>query len=198
MSEPTAVAARVDEEREHLVAALGSLRPEQWRTPSVCAGWSVREVVVQRAGGNFDRAADGWATTDTRFPAELLAALEASEHKAFNVPGAPPEALLSHLVIHAEDVYRRLGVSSPTQPENARVVLEQLVTRGRGLVPPALLEGTTLTATDTPWTYGDGLEVSGPAVALLTTLAGRSAVLPELTGPGADQLRERLLARAVS
>ncbi len=132
------------------------------------------------------------------FPAELLAALQATEHKAFNVPGAPPEAPLSHLVIHAQDVYRPLGVSSPTEPENARVVLEQLATRGRGIVPPALLEGMTLTATDTTWTHGDGLAVSGPAVALLTTLAGRSAALHELTGPGAVQLRERLLARAVS
>lgn len=110
------------------------------------------------------------------------------------MPGAPPEAPLSHLLIHAQDIHRPLGLTSPTDPESARVALEQLTTRGRGTIPAGLLDGTSLAATDTAWTHGEGLEVSGPAIALLTTLAGRNAALHELTGPGAARLRARTLA----
>jgi hypothetical protein len=39
----------------------------------------------------------------------LLRDLRATEQQRFAVPGAPAEAPLSHLVIHAQDVYRPLG-----------------------------------------------------------------------------------------
>lgn len=34
------------EERRDLADLLDSLTPEQWATPSLCAGWSVRDVVA--------------------------------------------------------------------------------------------------------------------------------------------------------
>ena len=62
-------------ERTRLVHLLGRLTPEQWRQPSLCAGWQVREVVAHitmpyrttlprvavgltRARFSFDRYAD--------------------------------------------------------------------------------------------------------------------------------------------
>ncbi len=33
-------------EREDLLDLLGGLTPAQWRAPSLCAGWSVRDVVA--------------------------------------------------------------------------------------------------------------------------------------------------------
>jgi uncharacterized protein (TIGR03083 family) len=33
-------------EREDLLDLLGTLAPEQWRAPSLCAGWSVHDVVA--------------------------------------------------------------------------------------------------------------------------------------------------------
>jgi hypothetical protein len=47
-------------------------------------------------------------------------------------------------------------------------------------------------ATDTDWRHGEGPEVSGPATALLTTIAGRTAALPELAGDGVAEMRARL------
>ena len=204
------VDARVHAERMHLLSVLEGLDEVQWGTPSLCAGWSVRDLVVHllmpyevtpprflllmlRARFDFDRAADRWATTDPRSPAEVVAGLRNTEHRRFSVPGAPAEAPLSHLVIHAQDVYRPLGVPSPTDPDNARIALEQLTSpRARRSLPSGILDGFTLSATDTEWRFGDGPEVRGPATALLTTLSGRTAALAELAGDGVASLRERL------
>ncbi|MGY1699178.1 maleylpyruvate isomerase family mycothiol-dependent enzyme [Geodermatophilus sp. SYSU D00766] len=204
------VDACVHTERTRLLHVLERLDEEQWDTPSLCAGWSVRDLVVHvlmpyelstprflltmlRARFDFDRAADRWATTDTRTPAEVVAGLRKTERRTFNVPGAPVEAPLSHLVIHAQDVYRPLGVPSPTDPENARVALEQLTgPRARRSLPPGILDGLAFSATDTDWHHGEGAQVSGPATALLTTLSGRTAALPELAGAGVADVRARL------
>jgi hypothetical protein len=50
------------------------------------------------------------------------------------------------------------------------------------------LGGYRLTATDTDWTRGQGLEIAGPIGALLLLLTGRTAALEQLTGEGADAL----------
>ena len=204
------VAERVHTERTRLLAVLEGLAEEQWGTASLCAGWTVRDLVVHvlmpyelsvprflalmaRARFDFDRAADRWATSDARSPAEVLTGLRDTQRRTFSAPGGPAEAPLSHLVIHAQDVYRPLGVPSPTDPESARIVLAQLVSpRARGLVPPSRLEGLAFSATDTDWRHGEGSPVSGPATALLSTLAGRSAALADLTGDGVADVRTRL------
>jgi uncharacterized protein (TIGR03083 family) len=202
--------ARVARERAALLDVLDGLGAEQWRTPSLCAGWSVRDLVVHllmpyevstprfllmmlRARFDFDRAADRWARTDPRSPSAVADALRNTQNRTFSVPGAPAEAELSHLVIHAQDVYLPLGVPSPTEPQNAAIALDQLTSpRARGAIPPGILDGVTFVATDTDWRHGDGPEVSGPARALLSTIAGRSGALPELTGNGVVHVRARL------
>jgi uncharacterized protein (TIGR03083 family) len=203
---------RVRREWERLLAVLEGLDDAGWRTPSLCTGWTVRDLVVHllmpyelsvprflalmaRSGFRFDRAADRWARTDGRSPADVVSALRDTEHRTFEAgPGAPAEAPLSHLVIHAEDIYRPLGVPSPTDPEDAGIALGQLI--GRRALTPALLDGLAFTATDTDWRHGTGATVSGPATALLTTLAGRPAALDELTGDGVPEVRARLRAAA--
>jgi len=199
---------RVRRERARLLAVLEGLDEAGWRTPSLCAGWSVRDVAVHllmpyelsvpgflalmvRSGFRFDRAADRWVRRDRRSPTEVVPALRDTEHRTFEAgPGAPVEAPLSHLVIHAQDVYRPLGVPSPTDPEDAGIALGQLT--GRRALAPGLLDGLAFTATDTDWRYGSGAAVSGPATALLTTLAGRPAALDDLTGEGVPEVRARL------
>jgi len=202
---------RVGVERTRLLDVLDGLDDEQWRSPSLCAGWSVRDLVVHllmpyelsaprflllmlRARFDFDRAADRWAIADRRSSSEVADALRATAHRTFAAgPGAPAEAPLSHLVIHAQDVYRPLGVPSPTDPENAAIVLDQVTDpRFRKSLRADVLEGSAFSATDVDWRHGEGPEVSGPAVALLTALAGRTAALHELRGDGVPQLRRRL------
>jgi uncharacterized protein (TIGR03083 family) len=206
------VDARVRAERDRLIAVLEGLDDGQWAGPSLCAGWTVRNLVAHllmpyelsvprflallvRARFGFDRLADRFATTDRRTPAELVAALRATEHRRFNVPGAPVEAPLSHLVCHAEDVYRPLGIASPTDLADVVIVLDELTRPGGPAnFVPGLRDGLALSATDTEWRSGEGLEVSGPAVALVTTVIGRTAALDDLSGEGVAVLRERLRA----
>jgi uncharacterized protein (TIGR03083 family) len=199
----------LDAERGHLLDGLGRAA---WSTPSLCAGWTLRDVTVHllmpyeltlpallaglaRARFRFDGFAATWATGDPRSPRELVEALRTTRDRAFRVPGAPAEAALSHLVCHAEDVLRPLGVEHRTPPEARRAVLHQLVTR-RGAIAPGLLDGLALTATDTGWAQGTGDPVGGSSSALVTTLVSRTAALDELTGAGVGRLRERLAASA--
>lgn len=55
------------------------------------------------------------------------------------------------------------------------------------------LMGLALTATDTDFSIGDRPLVKGPTLALLLAASGRSALLDELSGPGASQLIDRVL-----
>ncbi len=80
---------RVRAERTRLLSVLEPLDAQRWATPSLCAGWTVRDLVVHllmpyelsvprflllmlRARFAFDRAADRWARRDRRFPAEVV------------------------------------------------------------------------------------------------------------------------------
>jgi uncharacterized protein (TIGR03083 family) len=206
------VEALVDEERSRLADLLEDLDGTRWATPSLCTGWSVRHVVahllmpyrlsvprfmVKMAAGrfDFDRVADRWATRYPGSNEELVGALRRTASQRFNVPGAPPAAPLSHLVIHQEDIRRPLGVRHRTDPRSANSTLDQLTSpHARGSLNRGLLDGLAYVSSDTGWRFGDGDEVIGSASALITTITGRHAALDELSGAGADHLRARLLA----
>ena len=100
---------------------------------------------------------------------------------------------MSHLVIHLEDIYRPLGVPARCSARSAEVVLDQMTgPRFRRSLPAGLLDGLALSATDADWDLGAGAPVLGSASALITTLAGRSTALDELSGAGAARIRERV------
>lgn len=205
------IKALIDAERTRLVDVLEGLDAEQWNAPSMCDGWRVRDVAVHllmpyrlsvprflgkmaAAGFNFDTMADRWATRDVRPTGDILDALRATKEARFRVPGAPPEAPLSHLVIHAQDIYRPLGIHHTIDPQSANIVLDQLVSpQARRALKSGLLDGLALSAPDTGWSYGTGAAVIGSASALVTVLAGRPAATGELSGSGAVQVRRRLL-----
>lgn len=205
------IEALIDAERTRMLGVLEKLDNGQWNSASLCAGWRVRDVVVHllmpyqltvprflgnmaAAGFRFDKMADRWARVDSRPNGQILEALRATGQGRFRIPGAPPEAPLCHLVIHAQDIYRPLGIDHTIDRQSANLVLEQLTSpRARRSLKPGLLEGLSFTAHDSGWKYGTGAEVIGSAAALVTTLAGRPAAAHELTGSGAAQIRRRLL-----
>ena len=55
------------------------------------------------------------------------------------------------------------------------------------------IQGFRFTATDVPWSVGQGREIQGPIAAVLLLLTGRLATLPQLSGDGAESLRKQLL-----
>ncbi len=200
--------ALLDIERAGLVAVLEGLDDAQWNAPSLCAGWRVRDVAVHllmpyeisvprlalriaAARFDFDAAASRWATADPRSPAEITRALRATAQRRYRIPGAQPP--LTHLVVHAGDVYRPLGLEHRIDPRSADAVLQEMTgPRFRGFLPAGLLDGLALRASDTGWSSGPGTVVVGSASALITSIAGRDAALDELSGEGALLLRTRV------
>jgi uncharacterized protein (TIGR03083 family) len=205
------ITALVDAERRALAAELQRLDPARWHTPSLCAGWQVRDVVVHllmpyempavrffaamlRSRFDFDRVAQGWVRRNPVPEARLPERLLATATRRFSAGG--PAAELSHLVIHGLDVRHPLGIGWPAG-RSAGVVLDSLMApRAAGFVARGLLDGLSFVATDAEWRRGGGAEVRGPAAALITTVAGRPAGAAALTGEGAAILRDRLAQAA--
>jgi uncharacterized protein (TIGR03083 family) len=62
--QPTLVAALLPEILTELVRLLSGLSAEEWQTPTVCPGWSVKDVALHLLGGemgNLSRRRDGHA-----------------------------------------------------------------------------------------------------------------------------------------
>jgi uncharacterized protein (TIGR03083 family) len=196
-------------EREDLRDLLGSLSEDQWRAPSLCEGWSVRDVVAhllsyeelsgrqlaQRFGrGRFrvDRInALGLGEYSTRTPAALVQLLDDHLTPAGLTAGMGGAIALTDGMIHQQDIRRPLGLP--------RVIpAERLVPALRtALFAPTLLgvlrvRDVRLVATDVDWTFGRGPEVRGTAEAILMTIAGRRGVAAELSGPGQERVARRV------
>ncbi|MDP5182067.1 maleylpyruvate isomerase family mycothiol-dependent enzyme [Blastococcus sp. BMG 814] len=196
-------------EREDLRALLVDLTPQQWAAPSLCGGWSVRDVVAhvlsyeelgvgQLAGrfvsGRFtvDRTnAVGLREYGTRTPAELIQLLDDHLTPSGLTAGMGGAIALTDGMIHQQDIRRPLGLPRSIPAERLVPALRT------ALFAPTLLgvvrvRGLRLVATDIDWTFGRGPEISGPAEALLMTMAGRRGVVGELSGSGRERLARRL------
>jgi uncharacterized protein (TIGR03083 family) len=205
-----AVDAAVSAERRHLADSVADLTDEQWATPSLCAAWTVRDVVAHltvttrmtvprvlraavRARGSFDRLAIDLAAerAAAHTSAELVAQLRESAASTRRFPGSTPMDPLMDLVVHAQDVARPLGRRHVSPPDVVAACLAY-VAPNRFLGGPQRLAGVRLVSTDTGWTHGDGASLRGPDIDLLLVAAGRRAGLDGLEGPGSEVLAARL------
>lgn len=207
------VYALIAAQRREVADVLDGLSAEQWNTPSLCAGWTMKDVAAHLAmpfsisvpkllvklamkGFNFDKVADEWAKSEQRPPTQLAKLLRQNADNRFKPPGLGPEAPLTDIVVHGQDIRRPLGIAHRVPADTARVVLDFLVSKkaSKGFTKKGVADGLRFEATDTGWTHGAGAAVSGTAEALILSLSGRKAALADLTGAGADQLRARLSA----
>ena len=195
-------------EREELLSLLESLSPCEWREPSLCAGWSVLDVVAhvlsyeelgpRQPAGRFAR---GWFVTDRvnavglaesrRDPEELLALLRRHLSPSGLTAGMGGAIGLTDGMIHQQDIRRPLH--RPRDIPRERLVpalwtaLFAPVVRG-----VVRTRDVRLVATDLDWTFGRGPEVRGTGEVLLMAVAGRRGLGEELTGPGARRLLSRI------
>lgn len=195
-------------ERGALADDLATLSPTQWDTSSLCADWTVRDVVAHlsstasmtaprfflgmaKAGFNFDKfAAGGVAEHRGTDPAATLAEFRGLQHSTSAPPG-PKVSWLGEIVIHGADVRRPLGISHAPQPDVVRQVLDFY--KGSNLLSGAKkrVAGLALRASDDDWQHGQGEPVEGPLLSLLLAMTGRAAACDDLTGPGVATLRSR-------
>ena len=206
----TAVDAAVAAERHRVADLVTDLPDEGWTAPSLCAAWTVRDVVAHltvttrmtvprllraavRARGSFDRVAVDLAAERSAAygPEELVAQLRESAGSTRRFPGSTPRDPLMDLVVHGQDIARPLGRRSVSPPDVVADCLAYVATN-RFMGGPRRLAGVRLVSTDTGWTLGDGAELRGPDVDLLLVAAGRRAGLEALEGPGIAVVGERL------
>jgi uncharacterized protein (TIGR03083 family) len=198
----------IREERAALLETFEGLTGEQWDVPSLCGGWSVRQVLghlvvaaappkgrflveVAKARGSFDKANDRLAREAAERPtAELLARYKDLLDERNTPPGFGPEAPLTDILLHSLDVRIPLGLPSERPAERYAPALEVVLgRRGARIFARRGRPSLHWVATDHLWTYGTGEEVQGTMADLILAATGRGPRLDALTGPG-----QRLLA----
>lgn len=196
-------------ERAEFRQFVATLTSEEWAAPSLCAGWTVRDVVVHLIGPpNAGLLLRHGPAMVTNFRAQIdrinaarvdqfaglskeqvLAAFDSSKRVE-----RPYVQVLADKVIHHQDIRRPLGYPRVMPPERVeaslqRVIASRWVFGGRGRAKDLRVE-----AHDVEFAYGDGPLVCGKGEALLLALAGRAAALNELDGEGLATLRARVRA----
>jgi uncharacterized protein (TIGR03083 family) len=195
-------------ERGALAEDLSGLTDEQWNTPSLCEGWTVREVVAHQsatasltpptfflrfAGKGFNFQA--FANAEIRrhlgaTPADTLAEFSSLQHSTKSPPG-PKASWLGETVVHSEDIRRPLGIVRSYPPDAVRQVIDFYQGSNALLGTKKRIEGITLRATDTDWSHGDGPVAEGTLIDLLMAATGRRVAADGLTGEGAATLAAR-------
>ena len=197
-------------ERRSLADLLEQLTGEQWETPSLCAGWRVRDVAAHiamvptapglltmargavRAHGNFNRLNQDLAVRHARRPTADIVAELRRDADSRRLPSVTSVTNLGFdILVHGQDIAIPLGVTRPMPTDAATAGAARVWAMGWPFWARRRLHGFRLTATNANWSAGDGAGIDGPIDALLLLLTGRPAALTRLTGDGAHALRER-------
>ncbi len=194
-------------ERADLADFLATCTPQDWARPSLCAGWTVKDVVAHVVSyeelgplGLLRRFAKGAIVRANQVGVDEFAALSPQELLEFLRRHLQPRGLTAGFggmialvdgTIHHQDIRRSLG--------RPRSIPSDRLERVLGLVPgnPRLgagrrIRGLRLRADDLDWAHGHGPEVTGSGEALLMAMAGRPAATADLDGPGLPTLARRI------
>jgi uncharacterized protein (TIGR03083 family) len=195
-------------ERTALADLLETLTPEQWATPSLCEGWSVRHVAAHlmvgptgsipgfiralvRGRGSFARANTLLADDRAQLPTQTLVDdLRTRARSRFTPPGMDWHAPLTDLLVHRLDITVPLGIDHgrPLQPWADALDL-LLGKRASPAFIPKGLPRLTYAAPEIDWSRGSGVRVEGPAEAIALAITRRPVRLEQLTGPGSAALK---------
>src|SRR3954451_21739469 len=197
----------IDDQRRQLVELLEDLSDEEWNHPSLCEGWTVRQVAAHVALQNTTWAAIPRGALEMIRSRSMNGAIHAVACRHALQPadqiiaeirdqigvGRPLptvtylESAIDYLV-HPQDIAIPLGRRLEMPTDAAAVAAQRVWTSPRMFHARRKFAAYSLVATDTNWTAGHGNEVTGPIRALLLLLAGRPALLADLSGPGAATL----------
>jgi uncharacterized protein (TIGR03083 family) len=197
----------IEAERAAQADALAALSAADWDRPSLCAGWTVRDVVahlIDTATVTPPVFAARYVASGFRFPvmvrrtiaeiqagrtdAELVELLR-GRVSARTAPPGPARSWLGETIVHGEDVFRALGGYRP-HPSDHLVTVAGFYSRSNTLIGAKRRIGNvTLRATDADWRHGSGPEIYGPMIALVMAMTGRKPALADLRGEGIRVLR---------
>lgn len=196
-------------ERGRLGDDLEALRPAEWSAPTLCADWSVEDVVAHlTAGASIGRW--GWlrSIAGAGFRPAVHNARRLAEHRGPTpaqtldrfrgvvdsriAPTGDLWAWLGEVVVHGSDVREPLGIRTAPDPDAVLVVAEGYVRKDFAVASRSTARGLRLVATDSSFRAGDGPTVEGTTLDLVLAMAGRPTAASRLRGDGAPLLVERL------
>jgi uncharacterized protein (TIGR03083 family) len=190
----------IDSERGWLADLLESLPSEGWQRPSLCRGWTVRDVGAHvtfahtrmrdllwpalRAGLRYDVFVRDMALRSPLTPEEIVEVLRSflgSRRRVAFITDLEP---LIDILVHNQDIARPLGVDHPIPPDAAAAAADRVLSTPvpiRRWKPP---HDVRLVATDTDWAFGSGHEVHATMGTHLLTLTGRLPISQGSSTPG--------------
>ena len=187
-----------DQQRADLADFLETLTDDQWATPSLCGGWTVRDVAVHlthghtpwprmaweavRSGFRFNHMIARVAREDASTPEEIVATLRGMVGGRRRPPGTAVADPLLDVLIHGQDIAAPLGVDRPMPIAPAVAAAERLWAMGFPFNARRRFEKVSFTATDAPLRLGSGDAVTGPVRDIVLVLAGRRVGLGGLSG----------------
>jgi len=209
--EPSEAWTAIDDQRRALVHLLEDLSEKEWHQPSLCAGWTVRQVAAHLALQNTTWAAMPRVMLGIVRHGGMNGAIQAMACRHAELPTGAiireirdrigvwrplpavtfRETAIDYLV-HGQDIAVPLGRTLTMPSGLAVLAADRVWASPRMFHARTKLAGYRLVASDAPWAAGQGHEICGPIGALLLFLTGRPAALPQLSGPGAADLRELL------
>ena len=184
-----AVWRNIDSERAWMADFLESLPAKDWDRPSLCSGWTVRDVGAHltfaqtpvrdllwpavRAGFRYDVVVRDMAICSALSHEQIVAKLRSflgSRRRVAFITDLEP---LIDILMHNQDIARPFGVDHPIPPEAAAAAADRVLDTPapiRRWKPP---RGVRFVATDTRWAFGSGREVHATMGNHLLTLTGR-------------------------
>jgi uncharacterized protein (TIGR03083 family) len=202
--------ASIKNGREALGGYLAGLSDDDWNRPSLCAGWTVKDVAAHMlviptkskgqvfrsflgSGFNLEKMNAKFvrSMTAAMSTAEIAAATRTSAGSQTMPPGLKLPGVLTELVVHSSDIAAGVGTPFELPVEDYVATLDHLKNAQPVFGSKKRIAGLTMRATDAEWSTGSGPTVEGPAQQLVLAVAGRRSALDRLSGDGLATLRAR-------
>lgn len=207
--ERTQLWRHIHAERAALAETLADLTANAWEGPTLCAGWTVKDVAAHvisnpqmgwrsmpgLLGRNLGRGYNAtvfrevkrWSSERT--PAAVLAEFEAYAASTRHVPITTTVEPLLDSLVHHQDIVRALGRRHDMPPDAAAVAADRA--RLSGAIVGWRRPRVRLVATDVAWVRGRGPTVEGPMQELLMLSTGRLPDATLVSGDGVELLAAR-------
>jgi uncharacterized protein (TIGR03083 family) len=198
----------IDAHRERLCDLLDGLSEAEWGQPSLCAGWTVRDVaahltfaqarivqllpeLVRARGGVARMSRESAQRRAATWPTErITGAIRDMIGSRRHVQGVTFDETLIDILVHSQDIAVPLGRALDLPADAAAHAAARVWAPGYRMWPRSRFAGYRLAATDVEFSVGEGSLVHAPVAAILLLLTGRTeAALPDLSGPGAAAAR---------
>ncbi len=198
-------------ERAALAEDLAGLGAGQWRHDTLCGNWNVEQVVAHlTAAASLSQRQWLRSMLAARFRTDVHNQRRLAEHRgstpaetldqfravitSTTAPSGHTPAYLGEVVVHAQDIRQPLGLARTPGVDALTPVADFFARRDFAVASHTRAAELQLRADDGPFAAGTGPLVTGSTLALVMSMAGRTAYVAELDGPGVPTLRSRLQA----